>query len=66
MGEALNRLSNQNPSLMRLNFRKQKLADKLLLKKISGDKLLHGGHEYDLPSDREQQRILVLQLTGEI
>jgi hypothetical protein len=31
-----------------------------------GDKLFHEGKEYDLPPEREQQRILVLQLTEKI
>jgi len=44
----------------------EKLADELLLQKIKGNKLLHEGQEYDLPPEREQQRILVLQLTENI
>jgi hypothetical protein len=66
MQAALRRLSNQNTNLTRLTIREQKLADELLLQKIMGDKLFHEGKEYDLPPEREQQRILVLQLTEKI
>ena len=66
MQAALRRLANQNPNLMRLNLSQQRLADQLLLKKVSENKLLHGGREYELPPEREQQRILVLQLTEKI
>jgi hypothetical protein len=66
MQAALRRLSNQKPNLSRLTFNQQKLADQLLLQKIMRDKLFHEGQEYDLPPELEQQRILVLQLTGEI
>ena len=66
MRDALRRVSNQNPSLMRLNLSQQRLADELLAAGIKGDKLLHEGQEYDLPPEREQQRILVLQLTERI
>jgi len=66
MRDALRRLSNQNSNLMRLNLSQQRLADELLLQKIMGDKLFHEGQEYELPPEREQQRILVLQLTERI
>ena len=66
MQDALRRLANQEPNLRRLTFSQQTLADELLLQKIMGDKLFHEGQEYDLPPEREQQRILVLQLTGKI
>jgi hypothetical protein len=66
MQDALRRLANLEPNLTRLTFRQQKLADELLAKGVRGNKLLHEGQEYDLPPELEQQRILVLQLTGKI
>ena len=66
MQAALRRLANQKPNLRRLTLSQQKLADKLLSEKIMGDKLFHEEQEYDLPPEREQQRIFVLQITGEI
>lgn len=66
MQAALRRIANQNPNLSRLTFSQQRLADKLLAEGVKGNKLLHEGEEYDLPPEREQQRILVLQLTEKI
>lgn len=66
MKDALRSLAFQQPNLRRLNLKQQKLADKLLAEGVKGNKLLHEGEEYDLPPEREQQRILVLQLTEKI
>ena len=66
MQAALRRFANRQPNLRRLTLSEQKLAEKLLAAGVKDGKLLHEGKEYDLPPEREQQRILVLQLAGKI
>lgn len=66
MQAALRRAANQYANLRRMTLAEQKLADQLLATGVKGKKLLHEGEEHDLPLEREQQRILVLQLAGKI
>lgn len=66
MQAALRRFANQQPNLRRLTLSEQKLAEKLLAAGVKDGKLFHEGQEHDLPPEREQQRILVLQLAGKI